>query len=119
MAAGSRMLWEGDFVGDWLQPSDETGRILTWTVKVVSLGISFLGGVVTATWIVATKVKGFDDRLQAIESVQTQCPGKTLVGIDEQIDALPGKIDAKIEEKLNRIHERIDEILLRGKGGSL
>ena len=50
------------------------------------------------TWVIARKWKGFEDRLQGVENAQKNCQGYTLVRIDQ---------------KLDRIHERIDEVLLR------
>lgn len=98
-----------------MQPSDETSFFLSLGMKIAGLGLSFVAGIVTATWVVATKVKGFDDRLRDIESVQDKCPGKTLAGIDAKIEAIPERIEAKMDGKFDRVHERIDEILLRDK----
>jgi len=81
-------------------PSEETGVVIGLAMKVGSLFLTFISGVVTATWVVAGKIKGFDDRLKSVEKAQTTCQGVTLV---------------KIDGKLDRIHERIDEILLKGK----
>lgn len=71
---------------------------LAW--KIAGAFVTFVGGIVTATWVVSGKIRGFDDRLKSVENTQSTCPGKTLV---------------KIDEKLDRIHERIDEILLNNK----
>lgn len=106
-------------------PVDEETRVLlSWGMRLLGYGASFIGGVVTATWIVATKVKGYESsqrdldlRLKAIEGIQKHCPGKSLAGIDRQIADLPDRIEQKIEKKFERVHERIDEILLHGKGG--
>lgn len=97
--------------------SEETSVLLSWLLKIIGMLLSFIGGVVTATWIVATKVKGFDDRLRVIESIQRDCPGKAMAGLDEQLAKLPDKIEEKMEKKFERVHERIDEVLLHGKGG--
>lgn len=81
-------------------PSEESSYLMAIALKVFGVILSFLTGVVTATWIVASRVKGFNDRLSAVEAIQRECPGKSLVRIDE---------------KLDRLHERIDDILLNGK----
>jgi hypothetical protein len=69
--------------------SDETGYLFNLALKLTGFFLTFVGGIVTATWAVASKIKGFDDRLKSVESVHM-----------------------KIDLKLDRIHERIDEILL-------
>jgi len=109
-----------------MQVDEETRVLLSWGMKILGYGASFIGGVVTATWIVATKVKGYetsqrdlDLRLSTVEGFQKECPGKAMAGIDRQIAALPDRIEQKMEKKFERVHERIDEILLHGKGGGL
>jgi len=37
-----------------LQVDEETRVLLSWGMKVLGYGASFIGGVVTATWIVAS-----------------------------------------------------------------
>lgn len=97
----------------------ETGVVVGWILKIASVAVSFVGGVVTATWIVAVKVHGLkatqdglDARVSKIEIFQGNCPGKALSGISEKVESIPDKIDEKFEEKFNRVHQRIDEILL-------
>lgn len=79
--------------------SDGTSFFLEWGIKIAGFFITFVSGIVTATWIVAGKMRDIDNRLQGVESAQKSCQGGTLVRIDA---------------KLDRIHERIDEILLKG-----
>ena len=105
-----------------MQVDEETRVLFSWGMKVLGYGGSFISGVVTATWIVATKVKGFetlqrdlDLRLSTVEGFQKHCPGKAMAGIDQQIADLPDRIEQKMEKKFERVHERIDEILLHGK----
>ena len=75
----------------------ETNLFFSIGVKIACFFLSFVGGIVTATWVVAGKVKGFEDRLVAVETAQLNCQKNTLGNIDK---------------KLDRIHERIDDILL-------
>lgn len=82
-------------------PSEETNFIIEILVKVAGFIAAFVGGIVSATWAISGKIRGFDDRLGAVEQAQKNCQGYTLVRIDQ---------------KLDRIHERIDEVLLRQEG---
>ena len=50
-----------------MQVDEETRVLLSWAMKVLGYGASFIGGVVTATWIVATKVKGYETSQHAFE----------------------------------------------------
>lgn len=79
---------------------EELGVIAGIILKIGGVFLSFVGGVVTATWVVANKLRGYDDRLTHIESTQAKCQGTVLTQIDK---------------KLDRIHERIDDILLNGR----
>jgi hypothetical protein len=99
----------------FMQISDDERVVVTWMVKVAGWFISFVAGIVSATWVVASKHKEFHDRLRNIELVQKDCPGKVLYGINERLDDLPDRIEEKMEKKFHRVHERIDEILLREK----
>lgn len=80
-------------------PDPETtkaaGEWLSIGAKIGSLFLSFVGGIITATWVIARKVGGFDDRIKALES---------------QYRAQSDKID----KKLDRLHERIDDMILGG-----
>jgi len=78
-------------------PSDETSFITGIVIKIAGGFIAFISGVVTATWVVAGKIKGFDDRLLSVEKAQEKCQGQTLVNIDQ---------------KLGTIHRRIDDVLI-------
>lgn len=80
--------------------SDETNLFLSVGLKIVGWFLSFVAGIVTATWVVASKVKGFDDRLRSVEEAQTNCQSNII-----------GRIDSK----LDRLHERIDDVLLYSK----
>lgn len=91
---------------------DETSLIAEWAWKMVGVFVAFVGGIVSATWAVASKVRGYDDRLKVVETTQGKCQAETLKGISDKLDSLPDKIDKKMDEKLIRIHERIDEALL-------
>jgi hypothetical protein len=72
--------------------SEETSYLFNLALKLTGFFLTFVGGIVTATWAVASKIKGFDDRLRSVESVHMN-----------------------IDRKLDRIHERIDEVLLSKK----
>jgi hypothetical protein len=79
---------------------EEIGFVAELGLKIAGVFLSFVGGIVTATWVVANKLRGYDDRLKSVESAQKTCQGITLV---------------KIDQKLDRIHERIDDILIQGR----
>jgi hypothetical protein len=84
-----------------MQPGqEELGFVAEIGLKIAGVFLSFVGGIVTATWVVANKLRGYDDRLSTIEAAHKACQNGTLVRIDE---------------KLDKIHERIDEILLRDR----
>jgi len=68
-------------------------------MKVAGFFISFITGVFMAGWVFSSKVKGFDDRLLSVEALQQKCQNSTL---------------ARIDEKLDSIHRRIDDVLIRG-----
>ena len=91
---------------------DETNFIAEWAWKIAGVFVAFVGGIVSATWAVATKVRGYDDRLKVVETSQTKCQSETIKGISEKLDELPDRIEAKMEARFSRIHERIDEALL-------
>lgn len=87
---------------------DEYEKILGWAMKIGAIFVTFVSGIVTATWLVADRLHGFEKRiaesdaaLKHVADAQTACRTVTL---------------AKIDEKLDRIHERIDDILLTGNG---
>ena len=92
-----------------IQPSEDTSYIIEIVAKIVGVFLSFVGGIVTATWVVRGKIQGFDDRLKNVETVQMKCQGHTLVQIDNKLK----DIDDKLDNKLDRIHERIDEVLMQ------
>lgn len=77
--------------------SEDTSFLVEWGLKIGGVFAAFVGGIVSATWAIASRVKAFEDRLDSIEQTQDNCPGKALSGINE---------------KLDRLHQRIDEILL-------
>jgi hypothetical protein len=85
-----------------MQPGqEELGFVAELGLKIAGVFLSFVGGIVTATWVVANKLRGYDDRLKTIEEAHVKCQNVTL---------------AKIDQKLDRIHERIDDILIeRGR----
>lgn len=99
-----------------IAPSEEMNFLIAVFWKVVGFVAAFIGGVVAATWAVASKVNGIEAnqaavaaRQVAIEKVQQTCQGQTLVKLGDKIDAL----DKKMDDKLERIHERFDEFLLK------
>lgn len=93
-------------------PQPDEANILTeWAWKVAGVFIAFVGGIVSATWSVASKVRGYDDRLKVVETNQNKCQSETLASLADKLDALPDRIEAKMESRLNRIHDRIDDII--------
>jgi len=83
-----------------MQTNGDDSFLLELGIKIAGFFVSFVGGIVTATWVVASKMKGIDDRLKSVEAMQNKCQNNTL---------------ARIDDKLDSIHRRIDEILIRGK----
>lgn len=63
--------------------------------------VTFVTGVVTATWIVSRRVQKFEDRLETLEMEHKECQGK---------DGALQQIGTKLDAKLDRVHERIDDI---------
>jgi len=86
--------------------------ILEWIMKIGALFTAFVGGI----WAVATKVKGFESRIQQVEVGHTHCKSVILKNLEEKIDNLPDRVEAKMEEKFNRVHERMDDIILNKAG---
>jgi hypothetical protein len=90
---------------------DETSLYAEWALKIVGTFAAFVGGIVSATWSVASRIRGFDDRLGAVEKAQTKCQVEVLGRIADKLESLPERIEAKIESRLDRIHDRIDDII--------
>lgn len=83
--------------------TEEAGLFFTFCMKVLLVFLSFVGGVVTTTWAVATKIQvlydkvlGLDVRMAAVEKQQSE-------------------ENRKIQTSLTRLHERIDVVLLSRK----
>ena len=80
-------------------PDPETTKAasewLSIGAKIGGLFLAFVSGIITATWAIARKVGGFDDRIKALE------------------DHYNGQ-NEKIDRKLDRLHARIDEVILKG-----
>lgn len=74
---------------------------LKWAGKIATFLITFLGGVVTATWTVAIKYKGTDDRILALERARQEEQEKNA---QERLE---------LNKKLDRLHERIDQVLMQ------
>ena len=93
-------------------PQPDEANILTeWAWKIAGAFLAFVGGIVSATWAVASKVKGYDDRLTVVETNQSKCKSETLANLADKLDALPDRIEAKMEPRLKHIHDRIDDIV--------
>jgi len=90
------------------QMSSPDDFILEWIMKIGALFTAFVGGI----WAVATKVKGFESRIQQVEVGHNHCKSVILKNLEEKIDNLPDRVEAKMEEKFNRVHERMDDIIL-------
>jgi len=96
-------------------PDDATEVVIGWVLKVGGVIVTFIGGIVTATATITLKMKGYDDRIQSLEKNQEKCQGVVLKNIADQLDNLPDKIDEKMERRINRVHDRIDTLVLREK----
>jgi len=94
------------------QMSNPDDFILGWIMKIGALFTAFVGGI----WAVATKVKGFETRIQQVEIGHSHCKSVILKNLEEKIDNLPDRVEAKMEEKFNRVHERMDDIILNKIG---
>ena len=102
-----------------LTPDESNKAFYIIGLKIVGVFLSFVGGIVTATWMVAGKVKGMEDRLEKVESTQNRCQVETLGEIKDGINKLNLKIDSipeQLDNKLGRTHERIDELFKRDSG---
>jgi len=85
--------------------------ILEWLMKIGALFTAFVGGI----GAVATKVKGFETRIQQVEVGHAHCKSVILKNLEEKIDNLPDRVEAKMDEKFNRVHERMDDFILNKK----
>lgn len=94
---------------------DTTNIIMEWALKAVAAFLAFVGGIVSATWAIASKVRGYESRMTVLETAHRQCQSETLKGLVDKLDDLPDRIEAKMESRFDRIHERIDDALMRGK----
>ena len=91
---------------------------VTIGIKIAGFFVSFVGGIVTATWIVSSKVGGFDRRVSSIEKSQTRCQVETLGEIKLSLAKINSKLDSIpdiMDRKLTHTHSRIDDLLLRRK----
>lgn len=86
--------------------NSDNGFFLTMALKVVGFFLSFVGGIVAATWTIASKIKGFESRIKDIEVSQSTCQLKTIGAMQNDL--------TKIDNKLDKVHERIDALLLQG-----
>jgi len=93
---------------------DESNKVFYLVgLKIAGVFLSFVGGIVTATWVVAGKVKGMEDRLGKVEATQNRCQIETLGEIKDGIKELNLKIDSipdQLDKKLGRTHDRIDDL---------
>lgn len=92
-------------------PDAQTNAILAVALKVSALFASFVGGIVAATWAIAKKVQGYDDRMEALNTFQQNCPGQKFDR--EAISRLEQKLDYIIQEGLPAVHARVDDALLK------
>lgn len=96
-------------------PDDATEYFLGWAVKIGGFAITFIGGIITATVTITKKMQGYDLRIASIESNQNKCQSGVLKGIADKLDSLPDTIGDRMEEKFNRVHNRIDRMILKEK----
>lgn len=78
------------------QSTQQTAEWVGVLGKLAGYLFAFVGGIVSATAAVTYKISGYDARIKALE------------------ESNRGMTD-RIEPKLNRLHERIDDILLADK----
>ena len=83
-----------------MQPGqpEEIGFLAELGIKIAGFFLSFVGGIVAATWVVANKLNGYD---------------KKFTTTDLRIKATE-EFQDKVDAKLDRLHERIDEVLIQG-----
>ena len=75
-------------------------QLVAWGLKFLALLATFLGGVVSATWVLAQKCKAYDCQIAHLK---------------EEFADLQQELKSSALEngsKLDRLHERIDEILM-------
>ena len=96
-------------------PNSDPNYFVSLGLKITALFMSFVSGIVAATWAIASKIKGFDDRLVSVELSQKTCQVETLGEIKRSLEKINGKLDNipdVIDGKLARSHARIDEVIL-------
>lgn len=96
-------------------PDETTEIIIGWAVKIGAMAITFIGGIITATVTITRKMQGYDLRIELLEKNQKKCQSEVLQKISDKIDNLPESIGEKMDERLNRVHDRIDKIILDKK----
>ena len=79
-------------------PSEQA---LGWAAKIGSMFLAFVAGIVTATWTVASKVKGYDIQIQTLQEELAKMAAERT------------NMQAQINRKLDKLHSRIDDILLQ------
>ncbi|MDX9893908.1 MAG: hypothetical protein RBS34_00585 [Desulfofustis sp.] len=74
--------------------------LIAWGLKALALLATFLGGVVSATWVLAQKCKAYDCQIAHLK---------------EEFADLQKELSSSASSngtKLDRLHERIDDILM-------
>lgn len=72
-----------------------TGEWIGIAGKLVGYFFTFVSGIVAATAVIVRKVSGYDARIEALENSHKELTGK-------------------IDNKLDRLHQRMDDLLLTG-----
>lgn len=96
----------------------DTSLWFSISAKIVGGFLAFVSGVITATWVVANKLNGYEKRLETVEESQDRCQVQTLGEIKASLSRMENKFDAFpeiIDLKLARTQERIDNLMLYKK----
>ena len=96
----------------------DTSLWISITAKIVGGFLAFVSGVITATWVVANKLNGYEKRLETVEESQDRCQVETLVEIKASLFRMEDKFDTfpdVMDSKLDRTHKRIDDLMLHQK----
>jgi len=69
-----------------VSPDPDTNAFILFCLKVASYFMTFVGGIVAATWAVAAKFHGYENRLKTVENAQVKCQAGPLTRLDEKLD---------------------------------
>lgn len=98
-------------------PTKEQADFTLTALKIIGyLGggiISFVSGVVMATWIIRGKISGYDKKIndlhteiKTVKAGQVKCQAEVLTNIISKIEGIPETVRYDLRE----VHGRIDDI---------